>query len=396
MIVRRFLRRLRAATVLGSLLIVAGVIPWTGAPGGAAGPTRPRAELASRKRMRDRLVEIERKKNLKKQQLAQARQKERTAIRRLEDTEDNLQVAQLRFSNTKLNLDSSRRMLKIISARLQLTRRQLARRQELLSDRLLDVYEGESVSYLNVLLGSADMWTLLTRAYDVQQVVHSDVELIEQIRKDQAQIERDKEARQRKVAEFAHLADAYQNDRDYIAGLVEERQDELAEIENDVQAYRRAVAALEAASREVERQIWEASRTPAGRRRSARPFRGSLGLPVSGKVTSDFGYRRHPINHIWSMHTGIDIGAPTGTPITAAADGEVILAGRIRIYGNAVVIDHGGNVSTLYGHCSALLVRKGEQVKRGQVIARVGSTGWSTGSHLHYEKRVNGTPVRPN
>ncbi|MDR7451123.1 MAG: M23 family metallopeptidase [Armatimonadota bacterium] len=111
--------------------------------------------------------------------------------------------------------------------------------------------------------------------------------------------------------------------------------------------------------------------------------------PARGRLTSRFGWRR------WRHHDGIDIAAPYGAPVTAARDGIVIYAGWYHAYGKAVILDHGSGLQTLYGHTSALLVRTGQRVEKGQLIARVGSTGRSTGPHLHFEVRINGRPVNP-
>jgi murein DD-endopeptidase MepM/ murein hydrolase activator NlpD len=124
--------------------------------------------------------------------------------------------------------------------------------------------------------------------------------------------------------------------------------------------------------------------------------RGVLAYPIPGaRITSTFGARVHPIFGDVRMHTGLDFGAAMGTPIEAAADGVVVYAGPRGGYGNATIVDHGGAVATMYAHQSVLLVQEGQQVVKGQVIGRVGSTGFSTGPHLHFEVRVAGTPVDP-
>ncbi|GAA0305624.1 peptidoglycan DD-metalloendopeptidase family protein [Sphingomonas oligophenolica] len=122
---------------------------------------------------------------------------------------------------------------------------------------------------------------------------------------------------------------------------------------------------------------------------------GTFGMPVAGHITSSFGLRMHPILHMLRMHKGIDIGAPWGTPVRAAMDGVVSFAGRSAGYGNFIKLSSGGNIATGYGHLSRILVRNGEHVARGQLIGAVGSTGLSTGPHLHWEVWKNGVSVNP-
>ena len=123
--------------------------------------------------------------------------------------------------------------------------------------------------------------------------------------------------------------------------------------------------------------------------------RKGFGWPVVGKISSSYGWRRDPIRKGRDFHTGLDIRAPYGRTVAASAAGKVVHAGRMGGYGLAVVISHPGGVTTLYGHCSKLSVRTGASVNRGQAIAQVGSTGKSTGNHLHFEVRVGGKPVNP-
>lgn len=115
----------------------------------------------------------------------------------------------------------------------------------------------------------------------------------------------------------------------------------------------------------------------------------------TGSVTSGFGMRRHPILGGYRAHNGIDLAAPMGTPIVASTDGVVQVAGWNGGYGNFVALDHGGGVQTRYGHMSRIDVVEGQAVRKGDVIGLIGSTGRSTGPHLHYEVRVNGQPVDP-
>ena len=118
-------------------------------------------------------------------------------------------------------------------------------------------------------------------------------------------------------------------------------------------------------------------------------------MPLSGRISSDFGTRFHPIDKKMKVHTGVDIAVPRGTPIASAADGVVTFAGRKGGYGNVVIVEHPDGRQTFYAHCDKLLVEKGQTVTVGEEIAKAGSTGKSTGPHLHFEVRENGKPIDP-
>ena len=157
-------------------------------------------------------------------------------------------------------------------------------------------------------------------------------------------------------------------------------------------AFQKQVSALQAESNSITSLLRGVQKgqpiAPSGK--------GILAIPIPGApITSTFGMRFDPILETNSMHTGVDFGAPMGTPIHAAADGVVVFAGPRGGYGNCTIIDHGNSLATLYGHQSSIGVSVGQKVKKGQVIGKVGSTGMSTGPHLHFEVRVNGTPVNP-
>lgn len=118
-------------------------------------------------------------------------------------------------------------------------------------------------------------------------------------------------------------------------------------------------------------------------------------MPVEGWVTSDFGIRKHPLSGMYKMHYGIDIASPVGTPVRSPANGTVVFAEYRGGYGNMVIINHGFGISTLYGHASQLFVKKGDAVKKGDLVSAIGSSGASTGPHLHYEVLVDGVPSDP-
>jgi murein DD-endopeptidase MepM/ murein hydrolase activator NlpD len=352
---------------------------------GAKKPAQLKNKLGS---VRKQIKQVQYKIHLKEAQ-------KKTVVGQLSVVESKLDDAQDKLTSNSIKLFDAQNDLKATIDRLDKTKKRLVRHQTLLRHRIVDIYEGEDLNYVDVVLGSTNMWTFLSRAYYLQQILKADTSLISQVRALKASIEADKSRQASRVVQIGSLQNQLVGERKQISSLADSKQQQIDRIEHDTRLMEQALAELEAESQAIEDQIRRYQSTPAGIKRSARAFHGGLTFPVSGRITSTFGYRVHPITHIYKLHTGVDISVPTGTPVHAAADGTIIIAGWMPAYGYEVVIDHGGGVQTLYGHNSRLCVSVGQDVKRGQVIAKSGSTGYSTGPHVHFEKRVNGHPVNP-
>ncbi|MBE0447233.1 MAG: peptidoglycan DD-metalloendopeptidase family protein [Actinobacteria bacterium] len=172
----------------------------------------------------------------------------------------------------------------------------------------------------------------------------------------------------------------------------------LARIEREKNHLKYTEDILESTSNMIASQIRaleRGNRPSVSRSNSRHVGSGSFLRPCSGRITSGFGWRFHPILKRPRLHAGIDFSVGTGSPVYAAQSGTVIMAGRMGGYGNTVVISHGNGLTTLYAHNSKLLVSVGQHVNQGDMISRSGSTGLSTGPHLHFEVRVDGTPRNP-
>lgn len=313
----------------------------------------------------------------------------------LSRVELQLADAQTNLAQNKLKLLSAQDVLRRTTERLERTKAQLKRRQGLLQRRVVDIYEGDDIQYVNVVLGSTTMWSFLTNAYYLQAILDSDTELINQIQVDKQQIEADQREQAQTVARIANIQVSLETERNKVADLADTKSQQLDQIEHSKDLLEAALNELEAESNRIESEIRAFQSTPAGRLWAGKVLVGGLLMPVSGGISSRFGYRFHPILGVYKLHTGVDISVPQGTPVHCAADGYVAKACWNTAYGNMVVVQHGSNIQTLYGHNSRLCCHAGQTVKKGEIIAYSGSTGWSTGPHVHFEKRVNGAPVNP-
>jgi murein DD-endopeptidase MepM/ murein hydrolase activator NlpD len=277
-------------------------------------------------------------------------------------------------------------------ADIEETEQNLKEKSELLSERLVVLHEQGEVTYLEVLLSATDFKDFLTRYEMVNSIIEQDVDLIASINQDKQDLEMRKSDLEVKKKELENALKQQESMRAQLDEQKAEKKQILASVQNERAAFEKALQELEETSRQLEqmiRQLQGGSSEALGT--------GVYTWPTPGftTITSPYGMRYHPILKTRKMHTGVDIGAPMSATIVAADSGKVIHAGWMGGYGQVIVIDHGNGVSTLYAHQSAFLVGNGATVSKGQAIGKVGSTGWSTGPHLHFEVRINGSYTDP-
>lgn len=330
-----------------------------------------------------------------RKQITVKRRQERRIKGEIGEVETRIETTKSRLGQVRSRLRYLHREHAVLTERIGATERRLAMRRRALANRVRENYERGSGGYVRVLLSSRSLNDYMSRSYYVQRIVSSDAGLIKAVKADRDRLSADRrrlEAQQREKErlgiELSERREQYESDCGRMVVM-------LRDVRSSREALEETLDMLEQSSRAIEARIRAMMTTPSGRARSLRAWTGRFIRPVPGAITSRFGMRYHPILHKTKLHTGVDLSAASGTPIHAAAGGVVIAACYLRGYGNTVIIDHGGGVTTLYGHLSAFNTADGRAVAQGQVIGRVGSTGFSTGPHLHFEVRHNGTPVNP-
>jgi len=297
---------------------------------------------------------------------------------RVESIELNLKNKRVEVENIKLELQTVRQDQKILFKQAR--------------ERISVLYEYGNTSYLDILFESKNLVDFYNRMEYVNRIVEFDLNLFDRLDAAEKKILAQEAQLEVEEVNLINLATEAAQEQQALEDKVVAKTLEIHELIDDQTAYEGMMEAYEADQKKIDEEIDELIRlsklTYGG---------GQMMWPLPGwyNLSSPFGPRFHPIRKKWRTHNGIDIPAPRGTSIIAAAKGNVIVARYGTSFGNYVLIDHGSGYATVYGHCSKLLVKSGQSVNGGEIIAQVGTTGYSTGNHLHFGVKHNGKWVDP-
>ena len=367
--------------VLSLILVLTSLRP-------AFSPVAVGSELDERKRELEQISkQIEQKTN----QLDQVRREQKSVTSELNVIEADIDKieTEIQYLNKKAQMLNSQ--INTTRKELEQAQMELQEQTEILGHRLKSIYQMGEVNYLEVLLDSTSFSDFLTRFDLLQKITEQDMALIQGIEKRRQYIAAREIELETALLQVKSVQEENREKQDYLQERSEEKGKVLASIKQERAKYERALDELENTSRRLEKTIRDMqSKSPSQPAAS-----GGMIYPVNARISSEFGMRPHPILKTRRMHNGVDFAASKGTSVKAAQSGTVICAGWQGGYGQTVIINHGGGISTLYAHLSRISVRNGQEVARGAEVGKVGSTGLSTGPHLHFEVRVNGSPTNP-
>lgn len=314
-------------------------------------------------------------------------------LQQVQKLDEKISTSQQELDELNTKITELQTSMEEVEAKLKVAEENYKKQKELLDNRLIAVYESSDTQYLDVILSSRSVSEFLSNYFLITELATYDTELLEEMKEKKEEIELSKnmlettrEQLTTMKANQTKTAKVLENTKTVRENFIAKLSDQEKEIQEKIDEYNTRFA-------EINSEILAIAREGI----DTQYIGGELAWPVPGytRISSNYGMRTHPITGVYKLHTGVDISAPMGANFIAANDGVVTKAGYNSAYGNMVIIDHGGGVSTLYAHGSEILVQVGQVVKRGDIVLKVGSTGYSTGPHAHFEVRLNGVVTDP-
>lgn len=321
--------------------------------------------------------------------------KETREINKLYKSQGNLELMKKELQATTANYNNTKKQLENLQNNLISARNKYNNDQQLAGQRLREIYKGERINFLTVIFEAENINTFLDRIYYQQILTKKDAERLNNLKAQVNQLAIYTAQVENQKKNILYAMARIENKKNKIAQDIYTSQYLIKKLQTDRKTYEQAERELASQSDKLTKMLRGTSASSGGNIVTTAGFL----RPVGGPITSPFGWRQHPIFGSRTFHSGIDIGAASGTPVKAANSGNVVYVGWYGGYGKVVIINHGNYngkpTSTLYAHLSSYSVSNGTSVSKGQIIGHVGTTGYSTGPHLHFEVRLNGSPVNP-
>ncbi len=385
---------MKRLALLGCLMLM--LMPAVGTPQSRKHPKKNVGQL------RQDLNRLRQKKAALRQELRTTKRATKTVLADIDRVDAELTGIETKLEDTTTQLGESKSQQQVVSSELQDATKQLAASKAQVRKRIKRMYMQGDSSLLSVLVGTADVGEIASREFVMERIAAQDRRVFTEYVAARVRVKTKKEQADMLVHRVSSLLDTQKQQQSSLKGARVKKGTYLKELQAKQGELQEMLSQFESDERSITSEIQSYMRRRRKPHRPGQKFEpepkysgGRFIYPVNGRITSGFGMRFHPILHITRMHAGCDFGAPVGTRIRAVAAGVVIHSSYMRGYGNVVIVDHGGGISTVYAHCSRIAVGDGQRVSRGQYIANVGNTGLSTGPHLHFEVRINGRPVNP-
>jgi len=380
---------------LGLLGLV--VVVWLGAgqaiaqPPGSSPTNQPVLMAQSIQDLQNKQKNLNQQRNQLQQQQNELEGRQEDSESNLESLERSITYTANQITETEYRLAQAEKALQKFEADLQKAEADYENVRTGTVARLQFLQRQQGSEGWAVLLQSQDFNEFLDRQYQLKRVYAADRQVLQDLKTKAEAIQKQKAAVEDQRNQVALLRQQLLSQKQQYEAEAKEEQQLITRLKDRRSALEAAEAQLVRDSEQIASLIRQKVAASTGIVRGT----GRFIFPANGNLSSGFGNRVHPILGYSRFHAGVDFSAPQGTTIRAADSGRVIFSGWYGGYGQAVIVDHGGGLTTLYAHASRLFVQEGQSVQQGQPIAAVGSTGLSTGPHLHFEVRQNGNPVNP-
>ena len=314
-------------------------------------------------------------------------------LQQVEKLDSRIETAEKELAEQESKITELKESISQLETELNTITEKYDKQVELFKQRMVAIYIAGDTQYLDVLLNSSSLSDFISSYYIISQLTQIDEELINNLETKKKSMDLSMQKLENEKKELATIVENQTRTTRTLQNTKKMRENFIAKLSDEEKNLQEKIDEINQQYDIVNQQILALAQQGI----DTAYIGGELEWPVPGytRITSKFAMRVHPITGQYKLHTGVDIGAPEGANFVAANDGIVVKAELNAAYGNMVIIDHGGGISTLYAHGSEILVEVGQSVKRGDSILKVGSTGYSTGPHAHFEVRINGVATDP-